>query len=107
MMKQGLKERYPEVAIMLDLYCHANNFDMDKFKYQLQVQRWRERNPTFREDFKRVIDESLITMEEHLRLTEVDFETDDELFEYLQKIFDCVYHSGPDPYAMDVTDDVN
>ena len=99
-MRENLKDRYPEVAILLDLYCHANNFDMDRFKAQVRRERWRELNPTFKSDFQKVIDDRLITMEEYLRLTDIDFETDDELFEYLQKIFDCVYNDGPDPDAV-------
>lgn len=99
-MTNSLQERFPEVATLLDLYCHANNFDMGKFKHQVQVEKWRERHPTFKDDFQRVILERLVTMDEHVGLTEIDFDTDDELFEHLQKIFDCVYADGPDPYAM-------
>ena len=99
-MTTSLQERFPDVATLLDLYCHANNFDMEKFKRQVRIETWQERHPTFKDDFQRVIDERLVTMDEHVRLTEIDFDTDDELFAYLQKIFDCVYNDGPDPYAL-------
>jgi len=96
-MGQMLQDRFPEVATLFDLYCHANNFDMDKFRAQVRREGWIELNPTFKQDFQKVIDERLVTMDEHVRLTEVDFETDDELFEYLQKILDHVYNDGPYP----------
>ncbi len=92
-----IREDYPEIASALSLYCNANNFDLDVFKKQLSNERWRSLNPTFKDDFQKMIEGRLITMKEHVDLTEVDFETDDELFEYLQKIFDHVYHDGPVP----------
>lgn len=99
-MSQSLKDRYPEVATLFDLYCHANNFDMDGFREQVRREKWLLRHPTFKQDFKRVIDDRLITMDEHIRLTEVDFDTDDELFAYLQRIYDHVYNDGPYPVAF-------
>lgn len=100
-MPQAFKEEFPEVAAMFDSYGHVNNLDMDKFKRQLQVEKWQRLRPSFKEDFQRVIRDRLITMEEHARLTDIDFETDDELFEYLQKIFDYLYKDGPYPVAYE------
>ena len=100
-MTQAFKERFPELAHMFVVFCNANNLDMDEFKKQLQVEKWQRLHPSFKEDFQRVIRDRLITMKEHARLTDIDFETDDELFAYLQKIFDYLYKDGPYPVAYE------
>lgn len=96
-MKQSIKSIYPEVASLISLYCNANNFDMAGFRDQIEVEKWRQRHPTFEQDFKRVVCERLISAQEYLELAEEDFDTEDELYEHLKTIFDCIYRGGPLP----------
>lgn len=99
-MTQSLKDSYPKIVWAMDCYFHANNFDLDGFKDQLANRVWQDANPTFKDDFKTVIAKRLISMKEHVDLTEIDFETDDELYDHLQKIFDYIYNDGKHPNSM-------
>jgi len=95
-MKQSIKSSYPEVASLISLYCNANNFDMNGLRDQIQVDRWKTLHPTFKNDFKKIVSERLISAHEYLDLAEEDFDTEDELYEHLQAIFDYLYNDGPE-----------
>lgn len=89
-MTISVASSHPAVADLISLYCNANAFDLDEFRAQLRSDKWRELNPTFLDDFKKVIDDRLITIKEYEDLTNEDFDTEDELFEHLQEVFDHI-----------------
>lgn len=93
-MKEPIASPFPKVAHMIHLYCHANDYDLDAFREQLRREKWGQLNPTFLADFKKVIDERLMTVGEYEDLTNEDFDTEDELYVHLQEVFDHI--SGED-----------
>ena len=88
---------YPAVARMVTLYCHANDFDLAALREQVRDDKWLAINPTFKDDFAKVIDERMFSPDEYFRLTGVDYESAEEVAEHLEKVFNFVYNDGPHP----------
>ena len=83
---------FPTVARLISLHCDANAYDLDGFRDHLKIEKWKQSNPTFLADFKKIIDDRLMTIKEYEDLTNEDFDTEDELYEHLQEVFECISH---------------
>ena len=92
-----IRETYPAVADMVSLYCNVNAFDLDGLRKQVHKDKWLGLNPSFKDDFAKVIGERMFAPQEYLGLTEDEFETAEEVAEHLEKVFNFVYHGGPHP----------
>jgi hypothetical protein len=92
-----IAETYPTVAEMVQLYCHANDFDLEALKRQVNKEKWLSLHPSFRDDLDKIITGQMFSPSEYYRLTGVDYETEYEVAGQLRKIFDFVYEGGPHP----------
>ncbi|MGI9419131.1 MAG: hypothetical protein ACR2RA_14975 [Geminicoccaceae bacterium] len=93
----AISETYPAVARLVKLYCHGNDYDLDALRKQVSKEKWLSLNPSFKDDFHKVISERMFDPDEYFRLTRVDYETAEEVAVQLQAIFDFVYNDGPHP----------
>ena len=89
-MKTSVTSSPPAVAKLIHLYCNANAYDRDGLREQLRVEKWKRLNPTFLADFKAVIDERLMTIQDYEDLANEDFDIEDELYEHLQEACDHI-----------------
>lgn len=91
-MSQDIRTSFPTFAKMLSLYCHANTHDPAAFERQVNVPKWKELNPTFRDDFQNIVENRLISIDEFANITDIEFDSDDELYSHLKGVFSQVYH---------------
>lgn len=75
---------------MICLYCHANNFNLDRFREEVLDDRWSEQHPSFLSDFRRVIEERLISVDDFRDLAEKEFDSDEALYAHLRDIYETV-----------------
>ena len=59
---------------------------------------WARSHPTYKGDFATIIEQRLFSLEEVNEATELEFETEDILYAFLQEIFDYLYNDGPFPW---------
>lgn len=77
------------------LYCGANVYGPDKLKDELSVpSEWRAQ---FRRNFEHVLGTKTLTAKDYERRTDIEFDSDDELFAYLRKLYNFLFAAGPYP----------
>jgi hypothetical protein len=77
------------------LYCGANVYGPDELKERLsRPTEWSER---FHRKFEHVLEMRALTAKDYELRTDIDFDSDDELFIYLRKLYDFLFAAGPYP----------
>jgi len=77
------------------IYGGGNVYGPPQLKEETDARgEWAER---FRSNFEHVLAERQLTALEYEDRTEVSFDTDAELFEYLEKIYQYLFYEGPQP----------
>lgn len=78
----------------ISIYMNPNSFDMEALKKQLNYGTWKERNPSFRTFFSKIINTRGLALDEFNNIADEDFPTEDGLYEYLKSIYSFVYEDG-------------
>lgn len=76
-------------------YLNANHFDPETVKQSLG--RKPEPDRRLRAQFKQVLDERPYTFETWEDLTAVSLDTDEELYDHLQRVYQYLFHEGSYP----------
>ena len=79
-------------------YLNANHFDPESRKQSLGLKPNSDR--ILREQFKRVLVERPYTFETWEDLTVVSLDTDEELYDHLQRVYDYLFNDGPTEFGF-------
>lgn len=76
-------------------YLNANHFDPERRKQSLGLKP--DSDGKLKEQFKLVLEEQPYTFETWEDLTAVSWDTDEELYDHLQRVYQYLFHEGPYP----------
>ena len=79
----------------ISLYCRRHTYDPDKLKRRLAVPTEWSQKP--RANFDHVVEGRTLGTKDYERETDIDFETDEKLFDYLGALKAFFFDDGPFP----------
>ncbi|MBK4214643.1 hypothetical protein JJJ17_01745 [Paracoccus caeni] len=84
-----------EWMMMIHLFAHTNNYDLDALKEGLQLEpEWSE---IIRRNFDEVLEKRLVTLEWYDKHANHGLDDEETLYRYLQEMYDYLFNDGPLP----------
>lgn len=88
-------EPYEIVSRRLAAYCCVNAYDLAGLKENLEQPGNEKFQAIFKRELADVVAGKTINRQEYERLTDQDFDTDDEYLEFIAGVYAYLYENGP------------